>query len=85
MVMIFRFKTMNKINQFFRRLYTQPSLIWKLGAGFIFVTMGLVLLFVPKLTYGLENGTKYGFIGLLILYGFFRLVTFYIEFKNSNK
>ena len=85
MVMIFFFKAMNKINQFFRTLYTRPGLMWKFGAGFIFLTMGLVLLFVPKLTYGLEDGTKFGFIGLLILYGFFRLVTFCIEFKNNNE
>jgi hypothetical protein len=40
MVMIFRFKAMNKINQFFRTLYTRPGLMWKFGAGFIFVIHG---------------------------------------------
>jgi len=82
MVMIFRFKAMNKFNHFFRQLYSHPGLIWKFGAGFIFMAMGLVLLLLPRLTYGLEEGTRYGFTALLILYGFFRMVTFYIEFKN---
>jgi hypothetical protein len=85
MVMIFHFKAMNKFNQFFRTLYTHPGLMWKFGAGFIFVLMGLVLLLVPKFTYGLEDSTKYGFVGLLLVYGFFRLVTFYIELKNIEK
>lgn len=82
MVMILQFYTMNGINLFFKILYSNPSLLWKAGAAFIFLTMALVIALVPSLGYGLDESTRWSFIALLALYGAFRFFTFYNEYKK---
>lgn len=76
---------MNRLNQFFRTLYSSPSLIWKAAAGLSFLGLGLFALVVPTFMAGLSDMTRYGFSGLLMLYGVFRLFTFYMEYKNAER
>ncbi len=73
---------MDKLNEFFRVIYSNPMLIWKAGAGMIFTGFALALFFMPSLSSGLGDGTARLFAGLLLLYGLYRLFTFYADYKN---
>lgn len=84
MVMILLFYKMDGINRFFRKLYSNPSLLWKGGAGVLFLALALVIIFVPKFTQGLEKSTRIAFSALLVLYGLFRLSTFYVEYNRKG-
>lgn len=75
---------MNGLNEFMRKLFSHPSLIWKATAGLLFTILGLVILLSPDFAGGLSDMTRMGFAGLMILYGLFRLVTFYLELKNTG-
>jgi hypothetical protein len=73
---------MNNVNNFFRKLYSSPPLIWKAGAGLMFVGLALAILFMPSLINGLTDNSRFAFAGLLGIYGMFRLMTFYTEYKR---
>ena len=75
---------MNQLNQFFKKLYSSPSLLWKAGAAMMFLVLAIAILFVPSLTIGFTDGLRYGFAGLLVMYGLFRLFTFYSEYKRME-
>ena len=75
-------QNMDSLNQFFKKLYSNPSLMWKAGAGVMFLTLSLVIIFSPNLIDGLTNNSRYAFSGLLAVYGVFRLMTFYGEYKR---
>ncbi len=75
---------MERPNQFFRKLYSSPSLLWKVGAGILFIVLALILFFAPSLAYGIKEKTKDLFSFLLLLYGFFRLSTFYVEYNRKD-
>ena len=76
---------MNKSNQFFKKIYSSPSLLWKACAGVLFLGLAIVILFVHSLTGNIGNSTRYSFAGLLIVYALFRFGTFYVEFKREDR
>lgn len=57
-------------------------LLWKAGAGLVFIAFSLAMFFIPQLGNGLNENTKAIFAGLLLLYGLYRLVTFYLDYRN---
>ena len=67
---------------FYKKIFSNPSLIWKAAAGTMFLGLAVVIAFVPSLTEGLTNNTRYAFGGLLTIYALFRLGTFYAEYKR---
>lgn len=75
---------MNKQNQFFSRVFASPSLIWKGGAGLLFIAIAIVIALFPSLTNGISSGTRYAFAALLTVYGLFRIGTFYVEYKSIS-
>ncbi|MFN8288336.1 MAG: hypothetical protein U0V74_16385 [Chitinophagales bacterium] len=79
--MILQFMEMDKLNAFFRIVFSNPMLIWKAGAGLVFMGFGLAMFFMPGLS-GLGDGTTKLFAGLLFLYGAYRMVTFYVDYKS---
>jgi hypothetical protein len=96
MVMIFAFfnkvgresatngDVMESLNKFFLKLYSSPSLLWKLGASIIFIAFAIAIWIVPSLTAGLTSGMRTAFAVLLTFYGLFRFATFYNEFRRGN-
>lgn len=83
-VLVAEFDVMDKLNKFFLKLYSSPSLIWKLGASLIFISFAAAVWFVPTLTAGLSNNMRVAFTILLTFYGLFRFATFYSEFSRDN-
>ncbi len=75
---------MSDLNNFFKTLYRSPSMIWKGGAGLLFLCMGVATLVSPSFNIGLEGGAAYAFSGLLVLYGLFRLWGCYAEYKTPR-
>ncbi len=71
-------------NSFVQKIFNSPALIWKAGAGLMFVGLAIAIAFVPSLTDGLDKTTRYSFGGLLTVYGLFRLGTFYAEYKRMG-
>lgn len=76
---------MNPINNFFKTLYSHPSLIWKAGAALIFIGLSLGIYFTPALVREMDESTRKGFSALLLVYGLFRLLTFYTEYKTVKR
>lgn len=74
---------MDSLNNFFRKLYTNPALLWRGGAGLVFFCLGFAMFFMPNLT-GLDTTPRAAFSGLLVLYGAFRLGGFYTSYKNLD-
>jgi len=84
MVMILQFKdNMDKLNKFFRKVYSSPAIMWKGCAALIFVTIGLAILAVPSLTGG-PLSLRLSFGGLITVYGLFRFWTFYMDIKGLD-
>lgn len=73
---------MDKLNDFFKTLYSNPALMWKAGAGFLFLTIGLVIFFLPSLLGQIEDSKRLLIAAFIGGYGLFRLVTFYVEYKQ---
>lgn len=76
---------MNSINNFFRILYTNPYLLWRVVAGILFLLLAIVILLIPRITNGIDNNTKNIFTAFLFIYAIFRLATFYMEYKRIDK
>ena len=74
--------TLERRKNFFMKVASSPSLIWKLGAGVLFLVLALAFLIYPSIIEGLSENSRYAFAGLLFVYGSFRLITFYSEFKS---
>jgi hypothetical protein len=70
--------------EFMRKISSSPSLIWKGGAGVLFLVMALAFIVYPDLIDDLSDNSRYAFSGLLAFYGAFRLITFYNEFKRKE-
>lgn len=84
MVMILQFKdNMDELNKFFRKVYSSPAAMWKGIAALIFITTGTALVIIPSLT-GWDFKPRLGFGGMMIIYGLFRLWTFYIDIKGQD-
>lgn len=73
---------MNPVNEFFKRLYSNPGLMWKGGAAVLFISMAAMIFFVPSITGGMAQGTRNMIGGFIAAYGLFRLFTFFIEYKQ---
>ena len=77
MVMILQFKDkMDKLNQFFRKVYSSPLVMWNGTAAVIFLVIGLTVMLVPSVM-GADATIRFGFGSMLTIYGLFRLWTFY--------
>ena len=77
MVMILQFKDqMDKFNKFFRKVYSSPLIMWNGTAALIFIFIGLTVMLVPSVMGG-DATIRYGFGGMLTVYGVFRFWTFY--------
>lgn len=70
------------MNDFFRILFSNPGLLWKAGAGFIFIGLAAFIFFEPGLTVGGDKSTANIFAALLGAYGLYRFATFYFDYKN---
>ena len=75
---------MDNLNKFFAKLFSRPALLWKAGAGILFVGLAIAMFVVPSFINGLDNGTRLGFAFLLLIYGAFRFSTFYIEYNRKE-
>ncbi len=75
---------MNNRNQFFKRLYSSPSMLWKAGAGVLFLILSVVFALSPEIINGLTNNSRYALAALLAVWGLFRLITFYNEYKRTQ-
>lgn len=75
---------MDKLNHFFKQLYSSPSLLWKAGAGLIFFCFSIAIIFVPSLSLGFTDNSRYLFAGLLMFYALFRFYGFYVEYKSYH-
>lgn len=82
--MILLFIAMTNLNDFFQKLYANPSLLWKGGAGVLFIGLAIAMFVLPSLVQGLEKNTRIGFAVLLLVYGLFRISTFFAEYKRLN-
>lgn len=82
MVMILFFYGPLAMNEFFRILFSNPGLLWKAGAGFIFIGLAAFIFFAPNLTVGGDKSMGNIFAALLLAYGIYRFATFYFEYKN---
>lgn len=75
---------MNKLNDFFKFLYSHPALMWKAGAGLLFVSIAFAIFFIPSLLGDVDDSKKLLFTIFVGGYGLFRLVTFYVEYKQMK-
>lgn len=67
------------------RLVANPSLLWKAIASFVFIGLAIAFLVLPKIMVGeVDAFTRYGFGGMLMAYGSFRLYMFYSEYRNLD-
>lgn len=60
-------------------------LLWKGAAGLLFIGLAVLLLFAPRIINGavnLDSGTRNSFGALLLVYGIYRLATFYTEYNS---
>lgn len=73
---------MDNLNEFFRTLYINPSLLWKVFIGILFLSLSIIILLIPKLTAGFDATTRTIFGIMLLVYALFRLGTFYVEYKR---
>ena len=69
-------------NKFFKKLYNSPSMLWKAGAGLIFLCFSIAIAFVPSLSLGLIGNYRSMFAGLMLLYAIFRFYSCYAEYKS---
>lgn len=70
------------MNEFIRRLYSHPGLMWKAGAAILFISIAFVIYFVPSMLGDIDD-SKRAMLALFIGgYGLFRLVTFYVEYQQ---
>ena len=74
---------MDSFNNFFKKIYSNPALLWRGGAGLLFLSLGFAMLFMPNLI-GLDTSPRIAFAVLLVLYGAFRLGGFYTSYKNID-
>ena len=81
------------MSNFLKNIYTSPSLIWKAGAGVLFLILAVVVFAVPDITSGFtarysdtwsELQVRSSIAGIFALYGCFRLFSFYLEYRNST-
>jgi hypothetical protein len=75
---------MDKLNQFFLKLYSNPSLLWKLGASLVFISFAAAVWIVPSITAGISESNRHIFAALLVFYAIFRFYTFYNEFRQVD-
>lgn len=73
---------MDGVNEFFKRLYSNPALMWKAGAALVFISMAAMIFFVPAIMGGVAKSTRTLSAALIGAYGLFRLFTFFIEYKQ---
>lgn len=77
---------MNKKKPFIVQLFCNPSLMWKAGASIVFIVLGAVFIVSPKMLLGdADNMTRFGFGGMVLVYGIFRLYMFVSEYKSMNQ
>jgi hypothetical protein len=74
---------MSNLNDFFRKMYSSPSLLWGGMAAVIFIVLGLAIMIMPSLT-GFEPRTQFGLGGILIVYGLYRFWSFYSGIKDRD-
>ena len=74
---------MDRINRFFRKVYSSPAIMWKGCAAVLFITIGIAILALPNLTGG-DLTIRKGFGGMLTVYGLYRLWTFYLDVKEID-
>lgn len=70
---------------FLIRLVANPSLLWKAIASVVFISLAIAFLVLPSIMVGeVDAFTRYGFGGMLLAYGSFRLYMFYGEYRNLD-
>ncbi|HWB63872.1 MAG TPA: hypothetical protein VG603_10205, partial [Chitinophagales bacterium] len=75
---------MSKFNDFFKKVATRPSLMWKLAAGMVFIILAAMVLFLPTMFSGLSDTSRYAFSTLLAVYSLYRLSTFFMEYNQRG-
>ena len=84
MVMILQFKEdMDRINDFFKKVYSHPSTLWKGCFALLFISIGIAILILPSLTGG-DMTIRTGFGGMITVYGLYRFWTFYMDVKGLD-
>lgn len=68
---------------FVQLLGKHPTLLLKLITSSLFITLGLTIV-SGVLDLGSGDNARYLYGGLILVYGFFRLFTFYTEYKDRT-
>jgi hypothetical protein len=58
-------------------------MMWNGAAALIFIFLGLAILLFPSVMRG-DNTMRFGFGGMIAIYGLFRLWTFYTGIKGRR-
>ena len=67
-----------------QKILTNPLILLRGVMAFLFVAMGILLLVQPYRLAVLDHEYRLIFAGLILAYGLFRLVRFYLDIKELN-
>jgi len=73
------------VNEFFSLLSRHPNVMLRLLFSLVFIAMGAVLILVPSVSNGVDLNTRLLFGILLLIYGGYRFLTFWWEFKKAKQ
>ncbi|MDW8273420.1 MAG: hypothetical protein RMJ53_04225 [Chitinophagales bacterium] len=73
------------MNSFFKILSRYPAVMLRLLFSIVFGVTGLVIIYIPSVTNGADVNTRLVFGALLLIYGSYRFLTFYQEYKRARR
>lgn len=73
------------MNEFFQIIFKYPAVLMRLLFSIVFIGIGLAILYVPSLTNGASVNTRITFAALTLVYGSYRFLTFWLEYKKAKK
>jgi hypothetical protein len=73
------------VNEFFSLLSKHPNVMLRLLFSLVFIAMGVVLILIPSVTNGADVNTRLLFGSLMLIYGGYRFLTFWWEFKKAKQ
>ncbi|HRP39665.1 MAG TPA: hypothetical protein PLM55_08285 [Chitinophagales bacterium] len=73
------------MNNFFKILAKYPTVSLRLLFALVFVSISLVILYIPSVTNGANANTRVIFSALTFVYASYRFVTFWLEYQKAKK